>query len=316
MKKTLLLILCISLVFTNLAGCGKSNDNETTTTTISSTAAVNKQPTIEEIMSFLKGHLPIGDFIIYNEETDVNNLLGRPHGYIAKVNWEDTRLEQYDPEDPAGATLEIFSNAEDCTARKEYVDSVTQSFSPSVMYMYIINDVYFLRVNKDLTPSQADEYCKILTSFLNGEVIATTTQKESKLKKETITDGELNDLLNTIAPNSEIYKINTVDSTYVDLHFDSGDTTEDIMRYVTVVSMVCKQLPNDYCFLAYTSGKPIGVSMNISVDENANLTCTTLAYSDEYESLFNQIYKLDDYLQTIDAMNQFEKKLNDIVNKK
>lgn len=53
------------------------------------------QLTAEEITNKLKEKgLNIGKIVVYTEETDLNNLLGRPNQYTSKTIFEDTRLEQ------------------------------------------------------------------------------------------------------------------------------------------------------------------------------------------------------------------------------
>ena len=53
------------------------------------------QLTAEEITNKLKEKgLNIGKIVVYTEETDTNNLLGRPNSYISKTVFADTRLKQ------------------------------------------------------------------------------------------------------------------------------------------------------------------------------------------------------------------------------
>jgi len=119
----------------------------------------------------------VGRIVVYNEETDLNNLLGRPNQYISKATFEDYRVEQtsknLDPEEfsqeeinePEGGTIEVFKSKKDMKKRKEYIEEITSSMSILTEYSYN-EDVYLLRLNKSLTPSEAKEYEKIFLEIV------------------------------------------------------------------------------------------------------------------------------------------------------
>ena len=130
----------------------------------------NRILSAEEVLNKLKEkNSNIGTYVVYNEDNDLNKLLGRPNQYTSKVTFEDIRLEQknklLDPNyfsqdeinEPIGGTIEVFNNKEDLQKRKTYVESVSSSISTLVEYSYS-NDYILLRLNKELTPSQASEY--------------------------------------------------------------------------------------------------------------------------------------------------------------
>ncbi|MDI6712700.1 MAG: hypothetical protein QMD96_05620 [Anaerosomatales bacterium] len=105
--------------------------------------------------------LPIGKVIVYNAENDPNKLLGRPGQYTEKVSWEDARLEQVDPEDPEGGTVEVFARPEDLAARRSYLEQVTKAAPMFQQYMFEAGNV-LMRVSFDLTPDQAKQYEAVL----------------------------------------------------------------------------------------------------------------------------------------------------------
>jgi hypothetical protein len=89
MKRTLLALVLVAVV-----GCSGSDDGAkpaapttAATTTIpataNSTATTIRVPTAREfIAGFKRAGLPVGKVICYTDETDPNNLLGRPGGYV------------------------------------------------------------------------------------------------------------------------------------------------------------------------------------------------------------------------------------------
>lgn len=127
---------------------------------------LNRKPalTAEQVVSELQqGSLPIDGVIVYDENTDENNLLGRPNQYISKVNFADIRLEQFDPASPNGGTIEAFNSTSDLNRRKAHNEMVMKQYPIFTEYLFV-HDRYILRLSKDLTPEQANEYKEI---FMN-----------------------------------------------------------------------------------------------------------------------------------------------------
>lgn len=163
MKKIITLFVLLMIVLLGLTGC---SDNE-------SQNIKGQEMTSEEIALKLKEqNTNVGKIVTYTEETDINELLGRPNQYSSKTTFEDTRIEQtnqYLDEDffteeernePIGGTIEVFETEEDMLKRKKYLEDITSTMSVFAEYSYS-KGVYLLRLNKSLTPTQAEEYEKI-----------------------------------------------------------------------------------------------------------------------------------------------------------
>ena len=108
--------------------------------------------------------LPIDNIIVYDENTDLNKLLGRPNQYTSKINFADTRLDQTDPENPNGGTIEVFENASDLDKRKKHNEMVMEQYPVFTEYLFV-HDNYIIRLSYDLTKDQAEEYKKIFMSI-------------------------------------------------------------------------------------------------------------------------------------------------------
>lgn len=149
MKKTLKRLLLSFLAFIIVASVTGCSANSTK----------KKSLTAEEIVTELQAAgLPIDNIIVYTEESDENNLLGRPNQYISKVNFADTTVEQRsDLSSPVGGSIETFNNAEDLKSRKEYCEMVTKSMSFLAQYHYS-NGNYYLRIDGAVTPENAKKY--------------------------------------------------------------------------------------------------------------------------------------------------------------
>lgn len=184
MKKKIIAIAMLATValssFAALAGCsGKQEETNVDKTSsvveennivVNSSVPEQKQLTANDIVSQMKDNgANIGKIIVYDEETDVNNLLGRPNQYTSKVNFEDTTCEQYDVDnDPIGGTVEVFNTPEDAKSRYDYCSAFTQSSPMFAQYMYLY-DTFLLRIDNAVTPSNAEKYEKAFHAIVKQE---------------------------------------------------------------------------------------------------------------------------------------------------
>lgn len=163
MKKSWKILVLICFCMVGIFGCNGNEQGE-------EKLKYNIQEmTAEEIVAYFQAcELSINKVISYDEETDTNGLLGRPNEYTSKVNFSDSRVEQYDEEEnPVGGSIEVFNNSEDAKKRYDYVEAVTSSSSLFGQYLYLYENV-FLRIDYDLTPSQAKEYEQVFIALQSG----------------------------------------------------------------------------------------------------------------------------------------------------
>jgi hypothetical protein len=131
--------------------------------TIDDLSTIMDYLTAEEVIDrFVVLELPVGETIIYDEETCPNNLLGRPGQYVGKADWEDTRVDQYG-DSLTGGTIEVFEDEATLIKRKEYLEPFLEE-AMFLQYMFVHKNV-IVRVDKELTPSQAEEYKDALESL-------------------------------------------------------------------------------------------------------------------------------------------------------
>jgi len=196
MKKMIAFMLACCVAFGATAcGNGTNSTNETNTPTNTEQKEekkekidISKMSDEQIINKFIEAGFPISKVIVYTEETDENELLGRPKGYIQKTNFADSRYEQYNiDEDPIGGTIEIFNNAEDAKSRYEYLDSVYDMISGR-NYMYLRNNILF-RIHSELTPTHAKEYEAGLDALINGELPTFTPSEPVEDVEETLSDN-------------------------------------------------------------------------------------------------------------------------------
>jgi hypothetical protein len=114
------------------------------------------------IATFTAAELPVGEVIVYTEESCPNDLLGRPGQYVGKANWEDTRVDQFG-ESLTGGTVEVFDNQDALIQRKEYLEPILME-AMFLQYMYIHKNV-IVRIDKELSPSQAEKYEQVLKTL-------------------------------------------------------------------------------------------------------------------------------------------------------
>lgn len=154
MRKVASLILLVVMVF-SLSACGSSEPKVEVTAESSLTSLQEKISNVTSI-------------VVYDEETDPNENLGRPGQYIGKADFFDDRME--DTEDNAG-TIEFFSSKSDCNDRYEYLCKLSDpELGVFGVNQYIYKyDLAVFRVSFVLTPTQAEEY-KAAMDEIMGEV--------------------------------------------------------------------------------------------------------------------------------------------------
>jgi hypothetical protein len=125
---------------------------------VAPSAAVASRHPAADVLKALRNHrLPLREYIVYTETTDVNHLLGRPGQYASKVNFHDARLpKSKDWDIEGGGSIETFRNRADALRRYKYVRGfgTTSLFAE---YDYLSGKV-LLRLSHVLTPKQAAAY--------------------------------------------------------------------------------------------------------------------------------------------------------------
>jgi len=119
------------------------------------------------LLAFLKeAELPIEAYLIFDEETDPNELLGTPNGYLAKVNFEDTRIPQLRATyEPLGGSIEVFLTQARAEARKAYIDGLAET-TPTATEFSFVGGSILLRLDHRLTAEQVAEYEEAFRAFL------------------------------------------------------------------------------------------------------------------------------------------------------
>lgn len=128
------------------------------------------------IDSFTAAKLPVSKAEEYTKETDPNGYLGRPNKYIQKISWSDSRLGLDIGLLDAG-TIEVFDTVEDARARYNYVVRMTKNLPLVQTYNYL-DGLYFMRLSREFTPGQAEDYEMLFNRMLhddaaNGTPVAT-----------------------------------------------------------------------------------------------------------------------------------------------
>ena len=84
---------------------------------------------LNELMEKVKAQFPtIKETMIYTEESDPNNVIGKPGYYIAGAAfWDERTNRTYDPDEKwgagAGGSIEVYESEADATKRVKYLES-------------------------------------------------------------------------------------------------------------------------------------------------------------------------------------------------
>ncbi|HEV7681680.1 MAG TPA: hypothetical protein VGO68_06135 [Pyrinomonadaceae bacterium] len=164
-QRTPLTIIVAASILASLPGC-KTAQNPPQSSTVQATPSpiINATLDVDQIVkAFKAAAIPIQNEVIYTAENDTNKLLGRPHQYIGKANWNDVRAPALIKGDQ-DMTVEVFASAEDMENRRSYVESIQKKISPLAQYHFTHKNA-LLRLNHKLTPAQAAEYEKVLKAL-------------------------------------------------------------------------------------------------------------------------------------------------------
>lgn len=177
MKKTILISIISLTSMGALYGCSNNveikNSTKSATTAMveTTTAAPVPSTTGEAILKLKDVNQHVVKYTEYNEHTDPNYLLGRPHCYYSKTNFLDDRVDtelssEYRSLDDG--TIEFFNSEEDCDKRCDHFVTVFKSSLLIDVHQYIFkyNKAIF-RVTYRLTPAEAEEYKHQMDSILN-----------------------------------------------------------------------------------------------------------------------------------------------------
>lgn len=173
LRRTLPAILAVAASLT-LAACGGSDQTSTAGgATRSSSSAASASPAAPSssavldaaaVLAKLKSAgLPITDSATVSEDNDGNHLLGRPGQYVSKVAFADSRvgtpIDQTDPGNDAGGSIEVFASASHAQARSDYIQRMLKQLGPiaGTEYHYL-SGLVLVRVTGDLPPSAAKDY--------------------------------------------------------------------------------------------------------------------------------------------------------------
>lgn len=165
-----------------LAGCGSGNsstpDEPGITTAATAATGQDKSATLNAttITDQLVAAVPtITTTVVYTQTSDPNGKMGRPHQYLSKTAFADSRIpeakakEQADGRPDAisyGGTVEVFATDADAKAWVDGIDKIGQAVGSFVTPDYLLRQGrYVIRASSILTPAQADEYKAVLAGL-------------------------------------------------------------------------------------------------------------------------------------------------------
>lgn len=118
-------------------------------------------PDAGEVVRQLEGRgVPIGEVEVYNEDSDPNELLGRPGQYVGKANFELAGLKsdgERGIDTSEGGSVETFASEGEAEKRASYLETVSESGPLFTEYDYREGRVV-LRLAGKLAPRKARRY--------------------------------------------------------------------------------------------------------------------------------------------------------------
>jgi len=156
MKRSVGVITAIAVVLVGLVGCGGAGGSDDQSAEDVANAMADRISTMTVT-------------VVYNAETDPNTLLGRPGQYSSKVAFADSRIDQDSAEKgdtELGGSIESFPDSSSAKRRANYVQAIAKSSGLFAEYSWLIG-AHLVRVAKQLTPEQAEEYEQAAKAVIN-----------------------------------------------------------------------------------------------------------------------------------------------------
>lgn len=162
-----IVVACAGVAFL-VTGCGSTQESTdaseangaTSRVAVSSTyprAVATANAAAEAIVNAVP---EVSHVVELTEDTDVNNLLGRPNGYDAATVLLDSRLtcDSGSPGVDCGATIEQFQDEGAAQRRSDYIQRVRGAAQALGQEYNTVSGPLLLRVSGDLKPSVATQY--------------------------------------------------------------------------------------------------------------------------------------------------------------
>ncbi|MCZ4118182.1 hypothetical protein [Streptomyces sp. H39-S7] len=178
--------IAVSAVLTAsvLAGCSSPSTGEpnhpVSTTTGQQAPGAEKSAgpqTAEQVTTALIKAVPsVRTLVVYNETTDPNHAMGRPHQYVSKTAFADSRINRAEAKKDDrgrsdaiayGGTVEVFANEADAKAWADNIDRLSQAVGGLITPDYLYRSgQYVIRASSHLIPTQARQYQAVLTKLV------------------------------------------------------------------------------------------------------------------------------------------------------
>tara|TARA_R110001592_G_scaffold165250_2_gene399494 strand:- start:152 stop:649 length:498 start_codon:yes stop_codon:yes gene_type:complete len=152
MKRTLVLIMAASV-----AACSSPETTSNIPDEPAEAVAAKGMDATEIANALKSAGLPVSDIVTLTEDTDDNNMMGRPGMYVSKVYFVDERYRGKGMKPEEQNTIETFATEEDATKRKKYIEGVIEGMPMFNQYI-IQSGKSVLRLDRALKPSEAKTY--------------------------------------------------------------------------------------------------------------------------------------------------------------
>ncbi|WP_426507250.1 hypothetical protein ACPPVO_53900 [Dactylosporangium sp. McL0621] len=154
-----------------LSGCGSSSTPTsapaaapsvpaTTASSPSPSPTVAKMDAKAAADALAAAGLPVTNVAAQDENTDPNNLLGRPGGYLSRASFDvpggDKDAEPYDIDH--GGVVEVFADASAAQARSKYIQDAQKSMQILGTEYHYLNGSVLVRITGKVKPSVAKPF--------------------------------------------------------------------------------------------------------------------------------------------------------------
>jgi hypothetical protein len=104
--------------------------------------------------------LPLSNAAVQDENTDPNNLIGRPNGYLSRTSFDlsggDPDGEKYGID--RGGVIEVFPDTASAAARSKFIQDALKSMQILGTEYHYLNGPVLVRVTGKVKPSTAKPF--------------------------------------------------------------------------------------------------------------------------------------------------------------
>lgn len=263
MKRLFTALLCLAMI-SSVAACSsdkKEASSEKSKEVKKDNFTKAGRAKAEKIVKQLKdSNTNIDYFINY----DINNDMNEHPSYIGKVSFNDKSISSdYDPEEPLSGTIEVYKSNKEAVKRADYLSNISPVLDD--FGNHIISDNVLVRLSKDYTKADIDNFAKILNAEVYRYRNSSDDDKSEAPKEESDAESAKTETPKTESPKTETPNVETPKTepspapaepstpSVPDVNIENTNALNSAKRYIAIMPFSYTGLINQLLYEGYSS---------------------------------------------------------------